>query len=80
MNTVTSYLDGSIIYGSDKNLAKKLRAKKGGRLREEYLKGCKKGYLPSVDDKFAVCDLRNASEPCYLAGKDLTFRQKYTYQ
>lgn len=68
MNTVTSYLDGSQLYGSDKKLASKLRSKKGGRLRQEKRRGCKRGYLPSVEDKGAVCLLRNSSDPCYLAG------------
>ncbi|KAF9408143.1 hypothetical protein HW555_012077 [Spodoptera exigua] len=68
MNTVTSYLDGSPIYGSDKKLAAKLRSWIGGRLRQESRKDCLRGFLPSVSDKFAVCDLRNSSEPCYLAG------------
>ncbi|XP_052739868.1 peroxidase-like [Bicyclus anynana] len=68
MNTVTSFLDGSALYGSDPKLASKLRSKCGGRLKEETRKNCKGGFLPSVDDKFAVCDLRNSSEPCYLAG------------
>ncbi|XP_072949831.1 salivary peroxidase/catechol oxidase-like [Epargyreus clarus] len=67
-NTVTSYLDGSPIYGSESKLASKLRSKSGGRLKEEKKMNCKKGFLPSVDDKAAVCDLRNSSEPCYLAG------------
>ncbi|XP_045449433.1 peroxidase-like [Melitaea cinxia] len=68
MNTVTSFLDGSPLYGSDPKLASKLRTKCGGRLREDTKKNCKGGFLPSVDDKLAVCDLRNVSEPCYLAG------------
>ncbi|KAJ8718861.1 hypothetical protein PYW07_016417 [Mythimna separata] len=68
MNTVTSYLDGSPIYGSDKKLASKLRSRSGGRLRQESRKDCLRGFLPSVSDKFAVCDLRNSSDPCYLAG------------
>ncbi|XP_045496495.1 peroxidase-like [Colias croceus] len=70
MNTVTSYLDGSVIYGSDNKLASKLRTKCGGRLKEETRNSCKKGFLPSVDDKAGTCDLRNMSEPCYLAGDD----------
>ncbi|XP_041968484.1 peroxidase-like [Aricia agestis] len=68
MNTVTSYLDGSPIYGSDPKIASKLRTRCGGRLREDKKKKGKRGFLPSVDDKLAVCDLRNISEPCYLAG------------
>ncbi|XP_031763861.2 peroxidase-like [Galleria mellonella] len=68
MNTVTSYLDGSPIYGSDKKLASRLRSKSGGRLRQETRENCKRGFLPSVDNKSAVCDLRNTTEPCYLAG------------
>ncbi|XP_045767259.1 peroxidase-like isoform X4 [Maniola jurtina] len=68
MNTVSSFLDGSILYGSDPKLASKLRSKCGGRLKEETRRHCKGGFLPSVDDKLAVCDLRNLSEPCYLAG------------
>ncbi|XP_059053694.1 peroxidase-like [Achroia grisella] len=67
MNTVTSYLDGSPIYGPEKKLASRLRTKAGGRLRQETREKCKRGFLPSVDDK-SVCDLRNTSEPCYLAG------------
>ncbi|KAG7309805.1 hypothetical protein JYU34_004307 [Plutella xylostella] len=68
MNTVTSFLDGSPIYGSDPKLAKKLRAKSGGRLRTESRPKCTKGFLPMVEDKSSVCVLRNSSDPCYLAG------------
>ena len=71
MNTVTSFLDGSPIYGSDSKTANKLRSKSGGRLKEETRKNCKLGFLPSVDDKAAVCDLRNMSAPCYFAGEDM---------
>lgn len=67
MNTVTSFLDGSPLYGSDPVLASKLREKSGGRLKEKTIKGCQRGFLPTADAK--TCDLRNASDPCYLAGK-----------
>ncbi|CAH2040203.1 unnamed protein product, partial [Iphiclides podalirius] len=66
MNTVTSFLDGSPIYGSDPALASKLREKSGGRLKEKTKNGCKRGFLPLGDPK--TCDLRNSSDPCYLAG------------
>ncbi|KAI5634234.1 peroxidase domain-containing protein [Phthorimaea operculella] len=68
MNTVTSFLDASMIYGSDKKTALKLRSFSRGRLKEEKRKFSRRGFLPSVDDKSSVCDLRNASEPCYLSG------------
>ncbi|GBP65625.1 Chorion peroxidase [Eumeta japonica] len=68
MNTVTSYLDGSPIYGSEPSLAYRLRTLSRGKMRTSNRFGNRKGYLPQVDDKFSVCDLRNASEPCYLAG------------
>ncbi|VVC94294.1 unnamed protein product [Leptidea sinapis] len=51
---ITSYLDGSPLYGSDSKLAVKLRKKSGGRLKEESRTNCKKGFLPTVDDKTAV--------------------------
>ncbi|KPJ13122.1 Chorion peroxidase [Papilio machaon] len=66
MNTVTSFLDGSPLYGSDPALASKLREINGGRLKEKTRPGCKRGFLPTADSK--TCDLRNASDPCYLAG------------
>ncbi|XP_068624783.1 peroxidase-like [Battus philenor] len=66
MNTVTSFLDGSPLYGSEAMLASKLRERSGGRLKEKMKPGCKRGFLPSADAK--TCDLRNASDPCYLAG------------
>ncbi|XP_026330359.1 peroxidase-like [Hyposmocoma kahamanoa] len=68
MNTVTNYLDGSQVYGSEKKLASKIRSKRGGKLIEEKRGGCKRGFPPSVKDKTAVCDLRNMSDPCYMAG------------
>lgn len=72
MNTVTSFLDGSHIYGSDPSIAKRLRTLSGGKLKEETKKNCQRGFLPTVDVKSDVCDLRNSSEPCYFGGKGET--------
>ncbi|KAI8421164.1 hypothetical protein MSG28_008240 [Choristoneura fumiferana] len=77
MNTVTSFLDGSHIYGTDPSAAKKLRTLSGGKLKEETRKHCQRGFLPTVDVKSDVCDLRNSSEPCYLAG-DIRINQTPT--
>ncbi|XP_026727227.1 peroxidase-like [Trichoplusia ni] len=77
MNTVSSYMDGSPIYGSDKKLASKLRTFIGGRLKQESRKNCLRGFLPTASDKTATCDLRNSSEPCYLAG-DIRINQTPT--
>ncbi|CAH0399044.1 unnamed protein product [Chilo suppressalis] len=68
INAASSYLDGSQIYSPDKKQTSKLRSRKRGRLREEYKTQAKRGYLPTVSDKLAYCDLRNISEPCYFAG------------
>ncbi|KAI8421167.1 hypothetical protein MSG28_008240, partial [Choristoneura fumiferana] len=63
----STFLDGSHIYGTDPSAAKKLRTLSGGKLKEETRKHCQRGFLPTVDVKSDVCDLRNSSEPCYLA-------------
>lgn len=68
MNTVTGFLDGSVVYGSDPKVTAKLRSKVGGKLRVEKKWSCKRGFLPEVDDKLSVCDLTNTSEPCYMSG------------
>lgn len=77
MNAVTSFLDGSTIYGSDKKTSMKLRSKKNGKLRQVNKKDSCRGFLPSVDDKSTACDLRNSSEPCYFSG-DLRVNQTPT--
>ncbi|XP_061704372.1 peroxidase-like [Cydia pomonella] len=68
LNGATSFFDGSQVYGSDPVIAKKLRTMSGGRLKEEKKPYSKRGFPPSVDKKMDVCDLRNSSEPCYMAG------------
>lgn len=70
MNTVTSYIDGSPIYGSTAKLAAKLRTNSGGKLRSKKTDCSPRGFLPSAENKDDVCVLRNSSEPCYLAGEN----------
>lgn len=55
VNTVTSFLDGSMIYGSDEVRAAALRSFKGGRLRMED-----DGLLPFNDTALAM-DCRRKS-------------------
>ncbi|XP_077991654.1 peroxidasin homolog [Glandiceps talaboti] len=71
MNAITSYIDGSQIYGSSKTLANKLRAFDGkGRLRvnddPEVATG--RPLLPFDPDSPMACLGGQTQAPCFLAG------------
>ncbi|XP_071837121.1 peroxidasin homolog isoform X3 [Apostichopus japonicus] len=73
MNSLTSYIDASNVYGSSKELAEKLRdtsRENHGRLRVGRDDGTRNPFLPFNDDFPIDCD-RDESEspiPCFLAG------------
>lgn len=65
---VTHWMDVSIVYGSDDQLASSLRAFKGGLLRYEYRNG--KIWPPSNTNKSLVCEgQQSVEQACYMAGK-----------
>lgn len=66
LNTVTHYLDLSLVYGSNDETAASLRAGFGGRLNVELKDN--REFPPSAPNKTAVCDTVYDFEPCYATG------------
>ncbi|XP_046420206.1 uncharacterized protein LOC124179644 [Neodiprion fabricii] len=66
INTVSSYLDASQLYGSDKETADRLRAFEGGRLKVSIRRG--RELPPVMTNRSRYCDVMSPSEVCYLAG------------
>ena len=79
INVLTSYIDGSMIYGSDRELANRIRAFTGGLLTEGDAQQGKKAELPRI---FPADNMRSDGEPfvgcpegnegalgCFLAGE-----------
>ncbi|XP_005099074.2 chorion peroxidase [Aplysia californica] len=67
INSVTSFIDGSQIYGSSEELLKKLRRPNSSRLKTKKTKlGL---FLPEATDEAEGCILReNSNDYCFLAG------------
>ncbi|KAH0955585.1 hypothetical protein HN011_012119 [Eciton burchellii] len=66
LNTVSHYLDLSLVYGSSDDVAASLRAGSGGRLNVDLKKS--REFPPEASNKTAICDLVEESEPCYATG------------
>ncbi|XP_032681178.1 peroxidase-like [Odontomachus brunneus] len=66
LNTVTHYLDLSLVYGSSDQVATSLRAGFGGRLNVE-LKNTRE-FPPQVSNKSTICETMYEHEPCYATG------------
>ena len=67
VNTVTSYIDASQVYGSNINLAKRLRAE-GGRLDvRSFINSGGQPVLPPDPETFCR-SVNPEEEPCFLAG------------
>jgi len=85
VNQVTSFLDASMLYGSDENVAKILRAHTGGKLLEN---DHKPGHLPTkhqlrrpsnfIDDRmdFLAGDLRVNEQP-FLTSMHVLFMREH---
>ena len=77
INVLTSFIDGSMVYGSDEELAKKVRLFKGGLLREGKNFPGSKPELPIISqtenrredgEPFVGCPNRG-TRGCFLAGE-----------
>ncbi|XP_022162140.1 peroxidase-like [Myzus persicae] len=64
---VTSFLDASLLYGSDEHIAHSLRTNHHGKLRRQIgPKG--KSYLPNVKQATKECTVSKDETVCYAAG------------
>nr|CAJ2313429.1 Peroxidase [Metisa plana] len=69
LNTVTSFLDLSVVYGSSDEQAESLRTFTGGRLKVNCYHG--DDFLPQVDNVKKICPaVRSQEELCFKAGDD----------
>lgn len=69
MIIVTHWMDASLVYGSDDEMAAKLREFNGGRLATEFRDG--RPWPPAAANKSAVCDSKNEALPCYQFGMNI---------
>ena len=79
VNVLTSFIDGSMVYGADEEFALKLRAFQGGLLKEGESVGGRKPELPRIlpeenirsdGEAFVGCPPAAAGElGCFLAGE-----------
>ncbi|XP_069139812.1 peroxidase-like protein [Argopecten irradians] len=63
VNQQSSFIDGSLVYGSTEEIQNRLRTGYGGMLKMSY-----KGLLPPADE--SKCMLSNPGEYCFDAGDD----------
>lgn len=64
--TVTHWMDASLVYASNAQLAAQLREGAGGRLRVQVKQG--RPFAPDNFNKSAACDVQSEDEPCYQFG------------
>ena len=67
MNQITHFLDGSMVYGSDKQDGAELRQSRGGRMKTH---GDGKGLLPQEEETSGgeECQIQDRGRKCFKAG------------
>ena len=67
MNQITHFLDGSMVYGSDKQDGAELRQSRGGRMKTH---GDGKGLLPQEEKTSGgeECQIQDRGRKCFKAG------------
>ena len=71
LNSITSVLDANFVYGSSKEMSRKLRRFSGGLLKSNPVhrdKGLKDLLPPKLEDPDAGCFRPNKDTYCFLAG------------
>lgn len=68
---VTHYMDASLVYGSNLQVANSLREGIGGRLIVSVRHG--RHWPPSANNKSATCDNQDDDEPCYQFGNKILY-------
>lgn len=74
MVEVSQYIDGSQIYGSNDDMAAKLRSFKNGKLRSDIRMGgnkkiMKQEFCPQINRTTLQCGTSTNSKVCFQAGK-----------
>lgn len=64
---VTSFLDASLLYGSNDNTAQSLRSFVDGKLKKQ-VGPYGKSFLPNVPKATQVCNVAKDNTVCYAAG------------
>lgn len=64
---VTSFLDASLLYGSDSTTANHLRSFTNGKLRTQIGPNGR-SYLPNVQNPTQFCNVPNDDSVCYETG------------
>lgn len=64
---VTSFIDASLLYGSDEDTASSLRTFINGKLRTQMGHNGQP-YLPNVKNASEVCKVDNDNSVCYVSG------------
>ncbi|XP_022239909.1 peroxidase-like isoform X2 [Limulus polyphemus] len=70
LNQITSFLDGSGVYGSTDELASQLRSYKGGTLKSSNMRG--REMLPMKKDKKTSCGNPERRQYCFISGDSRT--------
>lgn len=64
---VTSFIDASLLYGSDDNTANSLRSFVNGKLRRQVGPNGR-SYLPNIKNPTQFCNVLNDNSVCYISG------------
>lgn len=73
---VSSFIDASILYGSDLETSRSIRTFKNGKLRRQ-LGSNGKSYLPNVKKATELCNVTLDSTVCYVTGNYRACKYKY---
>lgn len=68
MVQATHYIDGSLIYGSNDEVAANLRSYRNGLLKSEYFENSGQEFCPQTNRTSQKCGSSKRSNVCYFSG------------